>query len=108
VLPFGDVRFNLQRVAMLLHAVQARRGHDLAEALADRAHQPYRAHLVPGFRAALEMRHPDVMGVCLSGSGPSIVFFARRNIAGVRRAVEKLYERQRVPCTVRALRVHQS
>ena len=39
-LPLGDVRFNLQRVALLLHAVQSRRADELAEALADRAHQP--------------------------------------------------------------------
>ena len=107
-LPFADVRFNLQRLGMLLHAVQARRAGDFAEALADRAHQPYRERLVPGLRAALHFRHPDVMGACLSGSGPSVAFFTRRNAAGVRRAVEKLYERERVPCTIRILRVHQS
>ena len=107
-LPFRDVRFNLQRLALLLHAVQARRADELAEALADRAHQQYREHLVPGLRAALELRHPDVMGACLSGSGASVAFFARRNVANVRRAIEKLYERERVPCKVRVLRVHQS
>lgn len=107
-LPFDDVRFNLQRLSLLLHAVQSRRADELAEALGDRAHQPYREHLVPGLRAALGLRHPDLMGSCLSGSGASVAFFARRNVAGVRRAIESLYERGRVPCTVRALRVHQS
>ena len=106
-LPFDHVRFNLQRVAMLLGAVQERRPAEFGEALADRAHQPYRAKLVPGLRAALELRHPDVMGACLSGSGPSVAFFAKRNITRAVRAVEKLYERERVPCTVRSLRVHQ-
>ena len=107
-LPFDDVRFNLQRLGLLLHAVQARRADELAEALADRAHQPYREHLVPGLRAALALRHADVMGACLSGSGASVAFFARRNFTGVRRAIEKLYERERLPCKVRVLRVHQS
>jgi homoserine kinase len=107
-LPLADVRFNLQRMGMLLHAVQSGSSREFAEALADRAHQPYREPLVPGLRAALDLRHPDVMAACLSGSGPSVAFFTARNIAGVRRAVESLYERERVSCTVRALRVHQS
>jgi homoserine kinase len=106
-LPLAHVIFNLQRVGMLLHAVQSRRDDDLREALADRVHQPYRARLVPGLRAALAFQHPDLIGACLGGSGPSVVFFARRNVAAVRRAVEKLYERERIRCTVRALRVHQ-
>jgi homoserine kinase len=106
-LPLEDVRFNLQRVALLLHAVRSRRADELAEALADRAHQPFRERLVPGLRAALALRHPDLIGACLSGSGASVAFFARRNVAGVGRAVEKLYARERVPCTVRMLRVHQ-
>jgi homoserine kinase len=106
-LPLAHVIFNLQRVAMLLHAVQSRSDNDLREALADRVHQPYRARLVPGLRAALALRHPDVIGACLSGSGPSVVFFARRNQTVVRQAVERLYDRERIPCTVRVLRVHQ-
>lgn len=105
--PLEAVRFNLQRTAMLLEAVQNRRPGLFAEALADRAHQPYRERLVPGLRDALEFRHRDVMGVCLSGSGPSVAFFARRNLRGVARAVENLYHRLQVPCTVRVLRVHQ-
>ena len=107
-LPFEDARFNLQRLAMLLHAVQSRRADEIAEALTDRAHQPYREHLVPGLHAALELRHPDLLGACLSGSGASVAFVIRRNQAGVRRVVERLYEREGVPCTVRALKVHQS
>ena len=106
-IPFEDLRFNLQRLALLLHAVQSTREGELAEALADRAHQPYREHLVPAFRAALELRHPDVLGACLSGSGASVAFVVRRNINEVRGVVERLYRREGVPCTVRTLRVHQ-
>ena len=106
-LPFEDARFNLQRLALLLHAVKSRRADQVAEALADRAHQPYREHLVPGLRAALDLRHPDILGACLSGSGASVAFVVRRNLTGVRRVVQKLYEREGVPCTMRTLRVHQ-
>jgi homoserine kinase len=106
-LPFDDVRFNLQRLAMLLHAVQSRRTDQMREALLDRAHQPYRERLVPGLRAALEMRHPDILGACLSGSGASVAFVVKRNPDGVRRAVHELYERQGIQCMVRTLKVHQ-
>jgi homoserine kinase len=56
---------------------------------------------------ALALRHPDLLGVCLSGAGPSIVAVARRNAAGVARAIGALYRHERVPCTVRLQRVHQ-
>ena len=54
-----------------------RRYDDLREALRDRWHQPARASLVPGLREALAIDDPAVLGVCLSGSGPSIVALAR-------------------------------
>jgi homoserine kinase len=42
-------------------------------------HQPFRASLVPGLSDALKLTHPDLLGVCLSGAGPSILAFARGN-----------------------------
>ncbi len=105
--PLRDAVFNLQRVALLLHAVEARNAAELTSALQDRLHQPYREPLVPVFARALSLRHPDAMGACLSGAGPSVAVFARRNPAGVERALATLYRREGVPCTVRVLRVHQ-
>jgi len=107
VIPLPDVVFDLQRVALLLHAVGTRDASHLAAALRDRVHQPYREPLVPVLRRALELRHPDVLGVCLSGAGPSIVAIARRNADGVARALGALYRRERVRCTLRVQRVHQ-
>jgi homoserine kinase len=106
--PFNDVIFNLQRLGQLLSAVQSRSAAGLSDAFGDRCHQPYRERLVPALRRALVLQHPDMMGVCLSGAGPSVVAFARRNLASVERALSGIYKKEGVPCIVRTLRVHPS
>ena len=105
-IPLRDVVFNLQRLAGLLHAIERRDGSRMAATFEDRCHQPYREPLVPVLRRALALKHPDILGVCLSGAGPSVVAFVRRNPAPVARALEALYRRERVPCTVRTRRIH--
>jgi homoserine kinase len=105
--PLADGVFNFQRLALLLAAVRDEDAGALAEAIRDRCHQPYREAIVPELRRALDLQHPDLLGVCLSGAGPSVLGIARRNAAGVARAFESLYRRDRVPCTVRVLTVHQ-
>jgi homoserine kinase len=102
-----DAVFNLQRLAWLLHAVESGDYEPLAEALGDRWHQPYRAPLVPLWERLSKLRHPDLLGVCVSGSGPSIIAFACRNVAGVESAVRGEYETAGVPATVGAVGVHQ-
>lgn len=106
-IPLEDAVFNLQRVALLLAAVRDRDHEALSEALRDRCHQEYRMPLVPQLRRALDLQHPDLLGVCLSGAGPSVVAIARRRAPDVARALDALYRRARVPCTVRTLTVHQ-
>jgi homoserine kinase len=106
-LPLADVVFNLQRLALLLRAVAERDASRMTAAFEDRCHQPYREPLVPVLGHALALRHPDILGVCLSGAGPSVVAFARRNHAGVERALADLYSREGIRCTVRTRRVHQ-
>jgi homoserine kinase len=106
-IPLEDAVFNFQRVSLLLAAVRDRDPGALSEALRDRSHQPYRQPLVPQLRRALELQHPDLLGVCLSGAGPSVAAIARRGASGVARALGALYRRARIPCTVRALTVHQ-
>lgn len=102
----SDAIFNLQRVALLLQAVQFDRPELLREALRDRWHQPYRAALVPGLAEALALDHPDVAGVCLSGSGPTVVALAAGDTSGVERALAGIYQRLGIPCRLRVLRAH--
>lgn len=105
-LPLGDAIFNLQHLALVLGALHSGRVADLREGLRDRAHQPYREPLVPGLARLLALRHPDVIGACLSGAGPTVAVFAARNAAAVERLVQQCYAREQVPCRVRTVRVH--
>jgi homoserine kinase len=103
-----DAVFNLQRLGHLLHALQSDDFSLLHEALSDRLHQPYRQRLIPGLEQALMLDHPDVLGVCLSGAGPSVVAFAVRSFADIETKLAKIYERLAIPCQVRTLSVHRN
>ena len=104
--PLADAIFNVQHVALLLSALQTGRADDMREALHDRAHQPYRQALVPGLRRLLALRHPDVIGVCLSGAGPTVAVFASGNVAKVEHVLRDVYAAEGVACTVRTVKVH--
>lgn len=105
-LPLADAVFNIQHVALLLGALMTGRAADLREALRDRAHQPYREALVPGLRRLLAVRHPDVIGFCLSGAGPSIAAFTAGKTAAAEQILRDTYRKERIACTVRTLKVH--
>lgn len=103
-----DAIFNLQRSLLLVRALDAGRYDDLREALKDRWHQPTRQTFVPGLPEALALDHPAVLGVCLSGSGPSVAVLARAHdqdaAAG---AIGAVYTRLGLPYTIRMLSAHQ-
>lgn len=103
-----DAVYNLQRVAHLLYALQSEDFSLLHEALGDRFHQPYRQRIVPGLDQALLLQHPDLLGVCLSGAGPSIVAFATRSFAEIERMLANIYERLGLAYQVRTLAVHRN
>ncbi|MPZ18085.1 MAG: homoserine kinase [Luteitalea sp.] len=103
----SDAVFNLQRVALLLQAVHAGRVDLLRTAVQDRLHQPFRTPLVPGLYDALRLEDPALVGVFLSGAGPSISALVDGNSGPVVRLFEELYSRLGVSCVVRDLSVHQ-
>jgi homoserine kinase len=102
-----DAVFNLQRAVMLIRALETGRYEDLREAMRDRWHQPFRQPLVPGLAEAMELRHPALLGVCLSGAGPSILALARGQVEEVAALLGSLYDRLGVSHTIRVLRAHQ-
>jgi homoserine kinase len=106
MIPRADAIFNVQRVAFLLEALRSADFALLHEALEDRLHQPHRAAIVPGLKEALELRHPSLLGVCLSGAGPSIVAMAQQHLDEIRALLEEIYTRKSIPCRVRTLQVH--
>ncbi|MGA8030297.1 MAG: homoserine kinase, partial [Bryobacteraceae bacterium] len=86
-----DAVFNLQRIALLLQTLQNGDFSLLREALHDRIHQPFREKLVPGLERALALEHPDLLGVCLSGAGPSIVALAERNFEQIEGLLREVF-----------------
>jgi homoserine kinase len=107
-LPFADAVFNLQRALLLVRALDTGRHEDLREAMRDRWHQPARAPLVPGLAEALALDDPAVLGVCLSGSGPSVVALAEAAEAPRAEALlGGIYRGLGLTCTMRTLEAHQ-
>jgi len=102
-----DAIFNLQRALLFVHALDSGRYEDLREAMRDRWHQPARAPLVPGLAEAIAIDDPAVLGVCLSGAGPSIVAVAHDGAPRVTALFGDLYKRLGMPCTIRTLSAHQ-
>jgi homoserine kinase len=105
-LPLPDAVFNLQHLALLLGSLQSGDVKGFREALGDRIHQPYRERLVPGLHRVLGVRHPDVIGFCLSGAGPSIAAFTPGRTTVAERMLRDAYRKEGIACTVRAVRVH--
>ena len=74
--------FNLQRLAVLTTAL-SREPPDpelIYDAMQDRVHQPYRRALIPGLPEVTSRltpkTHPGLLGICLSGAGPTILALA--------------------------------
>jgi homoserine kinase len=105
--PRADAVFNLQRALLLVRAVEHGEHGYLREALRDRWHQPFRAPLVPAFAEALALEHPHLLGVCLSGSGPSILALCAGATDEIAAALSAIYGRLGVSCTVQTVAAHQ-
>jgi homoserine kinase len=103
----ADAVYNVQRSTLLVQALALGRTEVIREALRDRLHQPYRAALVPGLSRALTLESPGLLGVFLSGAGPSIAALVEGETTAVERLFTAMYADEGVPCTVRTVPVHQ-
>lgn len=75
----ADVVHNMQRASLLAAICFSGAAGLEQELFRDRMHQPYRAPNVPGLAECLKVEHPDLLGVCMSGSGSAAIAFVRRN-----------------------------
>ncbi len=73
----ADVVFTAQRAALLGAALASGSWNELRAAMRDRLHQPFRAPHIPGMEAALEQRSRHLLGVAMSGAGPSVIALMR-------------------------------
>lgn len=102
--PLRDAVSNLQRALLLLRALETGDYDDIREALEDRWHQPARSALVPALSECLAIDHPAVLGVCLSGAGPSVLALAAPGRSEEAATVlGEVYRRLGIPHTIRNL-----
>ncbi|GGG74645.1 homoserine kinase [Edaphobacter dinghuensis] len=73
----ADAVANVQNTALLVSAFALNRGDLLRAAMQDRIHQPYRMEACPLLPRLLPLNGtPGVLGVALSGAGPSVLVIA--------------------------------
>jgi homoserine kinase len=73
----GDAVANIQATALLVAAFAQGRGDLLRTAMQDRIHQPYRMEACPLLPLLLPLAgQPGILGVALSGAGPSVLLIA--------------------------------
>src|SRR5574338_413376 len=101
-----DAVHNLQRTAVFTAAIAQQRYDLLWEAMHDRLHQPYRESLVPGLAEALKLPClPGVLGIALSGAGPSIVALVDDNEDEIGARIASCFAARNIESTTRTLDV---
>jgi len=101
-----DAVQNLQRTALFTAAIAQQRYDLLWEAMRDRLHQPYRESLVPGLAEALALpRIPGLLGIALSGAGPSIVSLVDDNDDEIGARIASCFKSRNIESTTRILEV---
>ena len=102
---FKDAVFNLNRTALLIHALTAGELSRLGPLLEDRLHQHRRAEiLTPLFQVIAAARKAGAWGGFLSGSGSTIIAVATQNINRIAEAMKKTLDNQGWPCEVLLLK----
>lgn len=105
----ADAVGNVQKVALLLAAVQNKDEEAMKEALHDRLHEPYRMQLVPHLAALRkELSDLPIMGCVLSGAGSSVLTVVhRRHTPDVVQCLENWSAGQSEPSQILELNVDQ-
>jgi homoserine kinase len=106
--PRADAVYNLQRSTLFVAALEDRRYEFLWDAMQDRLHQTARQALIPGLAEALALpRMPGLLGVALSGAGPSVIALATERFDEIGKAIARCFERHDLSPTVRNLEAAQ-
>lgn len=109
--PMKDAIFNLKHTAMLVQAVNTHDEKLMKIALNDRLHQQYREKLIPGLKEIKEaLKHEDnVMGVVISGAGPSVLVISNgNNLEKIREIVSNVWLELNVKSKILTLQVEES
>lgn len=108
--PMKDAIYNLKHVGMLVQAVNSHDEKLMKVALNDRLHQQYREKLIPGLKEIKEaLKHEEnVMGVVISGAGPSILVISYgNNLDKIRETVSRVWSDLNVKSKILTLQVEE-
>jgi homoserine kinase len=104
----ADAVHNIQRTALFVAAVEERRYELLWDAMQDRIHQGARQALIPGLAEALSLpRMPGLLGIALSGAGPSVLALATERYDEIGKAIARCFEKHDLAPTTRILEAAQ-
>ena len=104
----ADAVHNLQRSTLFIAALEDRRYDLLWDAMQDRLHQTARQALIPGLSEILALpRAPGLLGVALSGAGPSVVALATERFEEIGKTIARCFERHDLAPTIRNLEAAQ-
>jgi homoserine kinase len=106
--PLSAAVANVQRVAVMLEGLRSRNYTVLSEALRDQLHQSSRCAIVPALDRLLELHHPGLIGVCLSGSGPSVAAVAQSHLREISALLTGTFRKAGVRAVTRTLSVYES
>lgn len=102
----SDGVFNLQRAALFNAALSEKRYELLWEAMQDRLHQQKRSTLIPGLAEALSVpRQPGLLGIALSGAGPSVLALALDHFEEIGATIAQTFTRQGIKSKTRQLEI---
>lgn len=93
-----DAVYNVQRAALLAASFASGDLRHLRVAMGDRFHQPYRAAFVPGLAECLRIEAEGLVGVALSGAGPSVLALCVSNGAAIASAMRDAFTRHKIEC----------
>ena len=101
-----DAVYNLCSVGLLIGGMVTGDYGLLREGMADRLHQPYRQHLVPGLAEVIEAAlGAGAHGAALSGAGPTAIALATEDHEGIGQAMIDAFARNDVNGLYRVLAV---
>lgn len=102
----ADAVHNLQRTALFTAAIDERNYDLVWEAMQDRLHQEHRQALLPGLAGALATpRLPGLIGLALSGAGPTILALALDHFDEIGETVASHFHQHNIKTIVRLLEV---
>ncbi|MBV8074375.1 MAG: homoserine kinase [Candidatus Eremiobacteraeota bacterium] len=93
-----DAVYNVQRAALLAASFACGDLRHLRVAMGDRFHQPYRSAFVPGLAECLRIELEGLLGIALSGAGPSVLALCSSNGPAIAAAMKDAFARHKIGC----------